>query len=426
MPDDGNSKLLHAANEAMADAAASRHDRPSLVAFAADAHSEEALEDGLADLVPGKLDVRRGSVRAAIAAMQKEPTPKVLVVDISGEDQPLSALGDLAYVVEPDVCVLVIGELDGVDFYREITRGLGAADYLAKPLTRDKVTRHFGMLVRGQAAVQGGMLGGRAVAITGVRGGVGATTIAANLAWHFGVTKRRHTVLLDPDLHLGAAAFLLNVQPGTGLKTALEAPERIDTLLAERAAQPVSERLHVLAGEEKAAVMPEYAHGAAGALLDALRTRYNFIVADVPFAPVRLYRDLLDQVHQRVLVMEPTLAAVRDTLRLLALPNGARQTQRAVLVLNRIGIPGGLNRRQVEDALKMKVDVAIPDLPKLIGNAATLGEPAITKNGGFRTGMLELARQVAFLGLLDSSVGGVSNTAGDKKRRGWRLFGGRA
>jgi pilus assembly protein CpaE len=426
MPDDGSTKTLHAAVEAMADAAASRHDRPSLVAFAADAHSEEALEDGLADLVPGKLDVRRGGVRAAIAAMQKEATPKVLVVDVSGEDQPLSALGDLAHVVEPDVCVLVIGELDGVDFYREITRGLGAADYLAKPLTRDKVTRHFGMLVRGQAAVQEGMLGGRAVAITGVRGGVGATTIAANLAWHFGVTMRRHTVLLDPDLHLGTAAFLLNVQPGTGLKTALEAPERIDTLLAERAAQPVSERLHVLAGEEKAVVMPEYAHGAAGALLEALRTRYNFIVADVPFAPVPLYRDLLDQVHQRVLVMEPTLAAVRDTLRLLALPNGAKQNQRAVLVLNRIGIPGGLNRRQVEDALKMKVDVAIPDLPKQLGQAATLGEPAITKNGGFRTGMLELARQVAFLGLLDSSAGAASDATSGSKRRGWRLFGRRA
>jgi len=50
------------------------------------------------------------------------------------------------------------------------------------------------------------MLGGRAIGITGVRGGVGATTIAVNLAWHFGVNMRRHTVLLDPDTHLGATA----------------------------------------------------------------------------------------------------------------------------------------------------------------------------------------------------------------------------
>jgi pilus assembly protein CpaE len=282
------------------------------------------------------------------------------------------------------------------------------------------------LLVRGQAVASEAKLGGQAVSITGVRGGVGATTIAASLAWHFGVTLRRHTVLLDPDLYLGAAAFMLNVQVGSGLKMALETPERIDTLLAERAAQPVSERLHVLGGEEKAAVTPAYAQGAAAALLEALRTRYNFIVADVPFAPVLLYRDLLDQVHQRVLVMEPTLAAVRDALRLLALPNGPRQTQRAVLVLNRLGIPGGLSRAQVEDALRMKVDVAIPDLPKQLGQAATLGEPAIVSSSAFRTGMLELARQVAFLGLLDSSGVVASNTVKRDKRRGWRMFGGRA
>jgi pilus assembly protein CpaE len=426
MPDDGNHLRLDTRTDAVVAHGVSRPDRPALVAFTTDAQSEEALEDGLAELLPdGKLDLRRGGVRAAIAAMQKEATPRVLVVDVSGEEQPLSALGDLAHVVEPDVCVLVIGDLDGVDLYREVTRGLGAADYLAKPLTHDRVARHFGMLVRGQTSVSEALLGGRSVAVTGVRGGVGTTTIAANLAWHFGVMLRRHSVLLDPDLHLGAAAFLLNVNPGSGLRMALESPERIDTLLAERAALPVRERLHVLAGEEKAAVMPAYAEGAASALLDALRSRYNFIVADVPFVPLALYRDLLDQVHQRVLVMEPTLAAVRDALRLLALPSGPRQNQRAVLVLNRIGIPGGLTRHQVEDALKIKVDVAIPDLPRQMNQAAILGEPAITSSSSFRTAMLELARQVAFLGVLDSSAGSAPHAASRGRPSRWRLFGGR-
>ena len=121
-------------------------------------------------------------------------------------------------------------------------------------------------------------------------------------------------MLLDPDVHPGAAAFLLNVQPGTGLRMALEAPERIDALLAERAAQPVG-RPAACAGRPRrsSAPTPTYAPGAAAQLLEALRRRYNFIVADVPFAPVPLYRDLLDLAHQRILVMEPSLAAVRDT-----------------------------------------------------------------------------------------------------------------
>jgi len=232
---------------------------------------------------------------------------------------------------------------------------------------------------------------------------------------------RRHTVLLDPDIHLGSAAFLLNVQPGAGLRTALEAPERIDSLLAERAAQPAADRLHVLGGEEKLSVQPNPAPGAAAALLGALRRRYNFIVADVPFRPMPFYRELLDLVDQRVLVMEPTLAAVRDTLRLLALPSGEQQGQRAIIVLNRVGIPGGLTRRQVEDALKLKVDVAIPDLPRQVGTAASLGEPAMGSSSSFRSGINDLARQVAFVRLLDA-VPGTADQGNQGKRRRWNLF----
>jgi pilus assembly protein CpaE len=399
-----------------------RYDRPFLIGFITDARSEAALRDGLAEISTEQLDFRRGGVRAAIAAMQKQATPQVLLVDVSGEEQPLSALGELAHVVEPDVCVLVIGEISHMDFYREVTRGMGAADYLAKPLTRDVVARHFVAFLDGRT--QGGPAtpGGRSISLTGVRGGAGATTIAVNLAWHLGVTMRRHTVLLDPDILLGSAALMLNVQPGTGLRMALEAPERIDTLLAERAAQPAADRLHVLASEDKVAGHAKLAPGAAETLLAALRKRYNFMVADVPFLPVPLYRDLIDLTDQRVLVMQPTLSAVRDTLRLLALPAGRNQTQRPIVVLNRNGLPGGLTRRQVEDALKMKVDVVIPDLPRQVGNALTMGEPVITASSSFRAGILELARQVAFIGLLDSASLAAAGTQAAKGRGWWSLL----
>ena len=156
-PEDGRFNL--AAVVPPPDQSAGRHDRPSLIGFITDARSEEALREGLSEATSETLDLRRGGVRAAIATMQKSATPRVLVVDVSGEDQPLTALGDLAHVVEPDVCVLVIGETNNVDFYREITRGMGAADYLAKPLTRDIVARHFRPFLRGSACAHAGHAG---------------------------------------------------------------------------------------------------------------------------------------------------------------------------------------------------------------------------------------------------------------------------
>jgi pilus assembly protein CpaE len=197
----------------------------------------------------------------------------------------------------------------------------------------------------------------------------------------------------------------------------LEAPDRIDELFVERAAQPVSKRLHVLAAEEKLTEAVTYSPDAAALLLEALRRRYNFVVIDVPWSALPLHRDLLMMANQRVLVMDPTLASVRDALRLLALPNGPRQPVRGVLVLNREGLPGGLNRRQLEEGLKMPPDIVIPDLPKVVGHAASMGEAAMALRGGFRDSMLLLAREVAFVRLLDSGTAGGASKGGGRLRR---------
>jgi pilus assembly protein CpaE len=399
-----------------------RPDRPRVIAFVSDQETETALREGLMEAVPQGFEIRRGTVRVAMAALQNMPTPRVLIVDVSGEDQPLSALGELSDVVEPDVRVLVIGDREDLNFYRQMTHGLGVLEYLYQPLMRDMVARYFAPRIFSGTPTPDAVVGGRVVTITGTRGGTGASTIAANLAWHFGVEARRHTVLLDADLHRGTAAMLLGSKIGPGLRTVLEAPDRIDELFVERAAQPVSKRLHVLAGEEKLTETVTYTQNAAERLLEALRRRYNFVVIDVPWSALPLHRDLLMMANHRVLVMDPTLTSVRDALRLMALPNGPKQPGRAVLVLNRENFPGGLNRRQLEEGLKMPPDVVIPDLPKVVGYAASMGEAAMAVRGGFRAGILQLAREVAFVRLLDSGAAGSTPVTG-KTGRLRRLLG---
>jgi pilus assembly protein CpaE len=337
-------------------------------------------------------------VRTAINAMAKLPTPEVLIVDISGEDQPLHALGELSDVVEPGVRVLVIGDTDDVDFYRHITRGMGVMEYIFKPITREAVARHFAPLITRKAIGADSTRGGRVIAVMGARGGVGATTIAGNLAWYLGVIAKRHTVFVESDLYMGSGALLLGGKTGPGLRMALETPDRIDPLFVERAAQPVAERLHVLASEEKLTEPLSYAKGAAQRLIETLRVRYNFIILDVPFLPMPCNREMLEYSHHRVVIMDPSLASVRDTLRLLGLPNGPWQPQSPTIVLNRQGRPGGLTRKQIEDALKVKVDVVIPDIPKQLNESASFGEPAVTQRGPFRQAIIDLSREIGFVG----------------------------
>ena len=198
MPDDGNTKVSTTAP------VSGRSGRTQVLAFVTDADSEAVLRLGLRSVSAEELTVHRGNSRSAIGAMKKTPSPRVLIVDISGDQQPMSALTALSDVVEPDVRVLVIGDRQDVDLYRQLTRTLGVAEYLYKPLNAEVVAQHFGPLVTPASVSTADMQGGRIISVMGVCGGAGATTLAANLAWYLAGEARRHTVLLDADLHTGA------------------------------------------------------------------------------------------------------------------------------------------------------------------------------------------------------------------------------
>jgi pilus assembly protein CpaE len=381
---------------AAAQASNAAADRAPLIAFVTDAESDAILRETLLTEMGEGAEVRRGDIVAATKSLKRSSTPLALVVDVSGVDQPLTALEELALVVEPDVRVLVIGERQDAAFYRQLTRGLGVLEYLFKPLSQEMVARHLLPYLR-QGATQRDMhlRGGRVITVTGVRGGVGATTIAANLAWHLGEEARRHTVLYDADLHAGASALLLGARTTNGLRAALEHPERVDELFVERTAQPVGERLHVLAAEEKPGEAVLAQPGAAARLITMLRRRYNFVVVDLPARSAPAAREVLDMAHQRILVTDPSLAGAREMLRYAAIPNAPTQSRRAFTVLNNAGQPGLLTAEQVKEAMGEEPDLVIPWLPKVVPVSADLGEPAAGKRGPFRSALLKLVQEVA-------------------------------
>ena len=61
----------------------------------------------------------------------------------------------------------------------------------------------------------------------------------------------------------------------------------------------------------------------------------------------------------------------------------------------------------------------IPDQPRQVAAAATMGELAMPVKGGFRNGILELARHVSFVGLHDTPAGVGRYQADSVWRRGW-------
>jgi pilus assembly protein CpaE len=371
-------------------------DRPGFLAFVEDEASETALRGGLTEIADG-LQVRRGGVRVATKMLEREPTPRVLLVDISGGEDPVGALDALAAVCTPDVRVLVVGEQSDIGFYRLLTRDLNVTEYLHKPLTRDAVAELFAPHVVGDAkegSAEASSRGGRVVAVCGVRGGCGATTVAVNLALQLADTSRGHVALLDLHLRGGTAGIMLGVRPGAGLRVALEEPDRVDTLFLDRAAIPIGERLRLIAAEEPLESAPQPSEEGIKRLLTLLRQRFNHVVIDLPMPPGPAERIALTAARHYVMVLGPDVAGIRDMVAARKLLTSAG-TPRVMTVLNRAGMPGTLKTKLVQEGLGAPPDVVIPDLPRELPRAANLGRPALRESAALRRALAPLTQEIA-------------------------------
>ncbi|WP_137178725.1 pilus assembly protein CpaE [Roseomonas sp. AR75] len=385
-------------------------DRIEVLAFLSDEQSEAALRGGLGAMVED-LQVRRGAVAAAIRAMEREPTPKVLIVDVAGMEDPTPQLEALASVCEPDVRVLVVGDRDDLPLYRRLTHDLGVHEYIYKPLTRDHVARLFGPAIAGAVVErETSSRGGRVVSVLNARGGSGATTVAANLALEISSITRSHVALVDLHLRGGTIGLSLGVKPGSGLRIALEHPDRVDALFLERAAIPVGDRVRVIAAEEPMDAAPMASAESVKRLLELLRHRFNTIVVDLRSPPGGVEKAVLAQSRQVLVTFGPDVAGVRDALALKRLVLAQGAGAHPLLVLNRLGIPGGLTLPLVEEGLGGRPDCVLPWQPKQILRALNLGKPANAASPALKRALAPLVREV-------------SGTATERRRGGGGLFG---
>ena len=362
--------------------------REKFIGFVRDEASAALLQECLAGRIPGGNLVHVADFLASLRILGAMTTPEVVLVDLSGEDQPVNAMLELAEVVHEGTVVLAIGEIQNISFYRTVTKGMGIREYLCKPLSTEVVLRDLLPFVAAPPEVPGPARGGRLVAVAGARGGVGTTTLTTNLAWYIATALHRHTSLLDGMLNTGTVGLHLDLPQAKGLSAVLEHPERVDKLLIERCMLGAADRLHVLAGVEPLEQDVKYHHESALKFIRTIRSRFNFAVADAGARLEPFARDLLLNAQQRVIVMDPSMISIRNLERLTSLPGGGSPP---LLVLNRAGAPGGLAQTYMEQNMGLRFDAVIPELPRIVPRTTQLGTLAAALRGPFRAGIVALA-----------------------------------
>ena len=129
-------------------------------------------------LAKAHLTAKDGGLAAAIEVYETMPTPNVIVIESDGTRDILEGLDDLAGVCDPGTRVVVIGNPNDTAPYRELVRR-GVNDYVVGPVETLDVVRSICSLFSASETI----ITGRVIAVVGAKGGVGASTVAHNVAW---------------------------------------------------------------------------------------------------------------------------------------------------------------------------------------------------------------------------------------------------
>jgi len=370
--------------------------RISVQAFCERDETAAAVRSAGEDRRLGKahLTVKTGGMAAAVEAYHNAPTPNVIVLESGGQADLLTSLDDLATVCDPGTRVIVIGsEKDDVP-YRELVRR-GVNDYVIGPVAALDVVRSICSLFSSTETVTVG----RVIAVIGAKGGVGASTVAHNVAWAIARNLKLDSVVIDLDLAFGTASLDYNQDPVQTIANAVFQPDRPDSAFLDRLLAKCTDHLSLLAAPAALEQVYDFGANAFDAIFDTLRLTTPCIVLDVPHQWTAWTRRALEGADDIVIVAEPDLANLRNAKNMLGILKASRPNdQMPLFVLNQVGMPKRpeIDRRSFAKTLESQPIAVIPFDSRLFGTAANNGQMIAELSASHRTSQmfLDIARKL--------------------------------
>lgn len=330
------------------------------------------------------------------------------VVVLSMEEPVVRPLKTIESLVlnQPQLPIIVVSTLSDRDSLRKAMQA-GARDFLLKPvrpqdlhksvveLAEAEVRRRQAVEVEGGARVSQGEV----IAVFGVKGGIGKTSISVNLAAAIAAQTKQKVGLLDMDMQLGDVAVLLNVLPQNTIADAAASVEKLDSGLLQSLMQADPSGVSILPAplqpEQADEISPEHVQK----IVQVMAQTFDYVVVDMPPMVSEHVGIILEKATLVLLLTTQEVLALRRTKVLLQMMRQWGYSQDKVkLVVNHAYNVNGVQANDIEAALDYPIFYDIPN-DQMVSTAVKLGRPFVVAAPGapVSRSVVELSRKVTGL-----------------------------
>jgi pilus assembly protein CpaE len=319
------------------------------------------------------MDVFESGVAGAIQYYVNEATPNLLIIEGSGDPRQLLAeLDSLAEYCDENIKVVILGHTNDIRLYRELMRR-GVSEYLVAPVDPVQMIRAISNLFADPEAP----FTGKTLAVTGVKGGVGASSIAHNLAWALSERCRVNATLVDLDLNFGTTGLDFNQDTGATIADALMSPDRFDDAVMGRLITKATDRLSLFTAPATLDRTYNLDPETYVRVLEQVRGSVPFVVLDLPHIWSDWFKSTVISADELVVVAAPDLASLRNGKNLIDFLKAARPNDNPPkLVLNMVGLPKRpeIPAKDFGQAIGVEPSLVLPFDAQLFGTAANNGQ----------------------------------------------------
>ena len=226
---------------------------------------------------------------------------------------------------------------------------------------------------------------GVVMAVHGLSGGTGATTLAVNLAWELSnIAKKGETpprvCMLDFDLQFGSISTYLDLPRRESVYELLSDTENMDADSFTQALMSYEDNIHVLTAPADMLPLDLVTPDDIQRLIDVARHHFDYVIIDLPKTLVQWTETVLSAAHVNFATIELDMRSAQNALRLKrALQSEGLPFEKLRFVLNRApkftDLNGKSRIKRLAESLDISIDLLLPDGGKAVTQACDHGTP---------------------------------------------------